>query len=264
MKVGFLQFKPVFGDKVVNLKKVRSLLDSISADIVVLPELFNTGYLFTEKKELAELAEEIPGETTQFLMGISREKDIHIVAGIPERAKNKFFNSTLLIYPSGRYKIYRKIHLFCEEKFFFNIGDIPFKVYRIGRVKIGMLICFDWIFPEAARSLALSGAQIICHPSNLVLPYCQSAMVTRAIENRIFIITVNRIGREKRGGKELKFTGMSQIVAPSGKVLYRAGKSEEIVKIVEIRPEDADNKKITDYNDVIKDRRPNFYRKIVQ
>jgi len=76
-----------------------------------------------------------------------------------------------------------------------------------------MMICFDWFFPESARTLALKGAQLILHPSNLVMPYCQDAMITRSIENRVFSITSNRIGRE--GG--YNFTGKSQIVSFDGK-----------------------------------------------
>jgi predicted amidohydrolase len=83
-------------------------------------------------------------------------------------------------------------------------------------VKVGMMICFDWIFPESARTLALKGAQIIAHPSNLVLSYCQQAMFTRAVENRVFTITANRTGTEINGDKELYFTGKSVIVDTKG------------------------------------------------
>jgi len=95
------------------------------------------------------------------------------------------------------------------------------------------MICFDWIFPEAMRTLALMGAQIVLHPANLVLPYCQDAMVTRCIENRVFEITANRIGVE-RG---LKFTGASQITAPGGIVLHRATKTKEEALAVDIDPD---------------------------
>ena len=84
------------------------------------------------------------------------------------------------------------------------------------------MICFDWFFPETARSLALLGADIIAHPANLVLPYCQKAMITRCLENRVFAVTANRIGQEKRGEDDFQFTGASQIISYDGKVLSSA------------------------------------------
>ena len=116
-----------------------------------------------------------------------------------------------------------------------------------------------WIFPESARSLALQGAEIICHPANLVLPYCQRAMVTRSIENSVFSITANRIGSENRGGSELTFTGNSQILGTKGELLVNAAETEEALQIVEINPEDARNKKITPLNSLFEDRRNNLY-----
>ena len=86
------------------------------------------------------------------------------------------------------------------------------------------MICFDWVIPEAARTLALKGAQIICHPSNLVMPYCQKAMYARAVENHVFIITPNRIGKDENSGKEVSFTGGSIILNPKGDYLAEGNK----------------------------------------
>jgi len=122
------------------------------------------------------------------------------------------------------------------------------------------MICFDWIFPEAARTLALKGADLICHPSNLVLPYCPNAMVTRAIENRVFTITANRIGNEERNGKKkLTFIGQSEIVNPTGKILYRASEDQEEFHAVEINPLEAREKQINPYNHLLNDRKPKRY-----
>jgi predicted amidohydrolase len=115
-----------------------------------------------------------------------------------------------------------------------------------------------------ARILALEGAQIICHPANLVLPYCQDAMRTRSIENRVYTVTANRIGGEKRGNVSISFTGNSQIVDPNGNVLAHAGDRSESVKIVEIRAEEADNKAITTNNDLFKDRKVSLYKPLVK
>ncbi len=264
MRVGFYQFQPIFGDKAKNLAKVCARLSKVKADLIVLPELFATGYLFRNRSELANMAESIPaGETTEVLLEISKTKTMHIVAGIAEKVDKKIYNSAILVCPDGKVHSYRKVHLFMNEKFLFTPGNKPFPVFDIGRVKIGMLVCFDWIFPEASRILALRGAQIICQPANLILPYAHSATLTRALENRVFLILCNRIGEEKRGKKELKFNGMSQIVDPYGKIIFRAAPDSEILKIVEIDPKQALNKKVTKYNDVIKDRRPELYHKLI-
>ena len=122
------------------------------------------------------------------------------------------------------------------------------------------MICFDWRFPETARSLALQGAEIIAHPSNLVLPHCPQAMITRCLENRVFAITADRVGDESRVPKEfLQFIGQSQVVDPDGKILVRASETEEEVCIVEIDLEKAREKFLNPKNDIFKDRRPDLY-----
>jgi predicted amidohydrolase len=125
-----------------------------------------------------------------------------------------------------------------------------------------MMICFDWVFPETARCLALEGAQIIAHPSNLVLEWCQRAMFARSVENRVFTVTANRIGTEDRAGRKLTFTGASQIVSPSGEYLVRAPGTEEHVAVAELDPAEADDKHVTELNDLWQDRRPELYRRL--
>ncbi|MFQ6091953.1 MAG: nitrilase-related carbon-nitrogen hydrolase, partial [bacterium] len=195
MKIGFIQSFPKFGEKERNVRGAVERMSEVEADLVVLPELFNSGYLFRSVQELEELSEEIPeGFTTQTLMEIARKRSTYVVGGLPERAGKIFYNSAVLVGPEGFIDLYRKAHLFADEPKWFEKGDTPFRVHDIGLARVGVLICFDWIFPEAARTLALRGADIICHPSNLVLPYCQKAMVTRSLENGLFSITCNRIG----------------------------------------------------------------------
>lgn len=263
MRVGYLQFCPVFGEKDLNLKKVRELIEGAEVDLLVLPELFNTGYLFASKDELVSLSEHIPeGLTTQTLLEISRGRGVYLVAGVSESEKGQFYNSAVLTYPDGSYRVYRKAHLFREEKLYFRPGNIPFEVYRAGEANVGVMVCWDWIYPESSRILSLKGAQVICHPANLVLPYCQNAMITRAIENRVFIITANRTGEERRGGRELRFTGGSQVVGPAGDVLLKAEGTEEVVGVVEIDPELASSKAMTGSNDLFRDRRVDLYGEI--
>jgi predicted amidohydrolase len=110
-----------------------------------------------------------------------------------------------------------------------------------------------------ARTLALKGADVLCHPTNLVLPFCQDAMVTRCIENRVFAVTSNRVGTESRAGTEFTFTGRSQVVAPKGEILTRAVVDGEGVFVVDIDPMLARDKAVTETNDVLGDRRPELY-----
>ncbi len=260
MKVAVLQFSPVFGQIEANLTKVKEYILKEIFDLIVLPELFTTGYLFTSQKEVKSLAEKIPeGFTTNELSRVARKKDAFIVAGLAEREDKNFYNSAILVGPEGFIGRYRKVHLFLEEKFWFTPGNLEFPVFDIGIARLGIMICFDWIFPEATRILALKGAELICHPANLVLPFCQEAMVTRSIENRIICITANRTGTERRGSrKELKFTGGSQIVNAEGRILLRLSR-EETMGTVNVDPADSRNKHITDYNDLFTDRRPELY-----
>jgi predicted amidohydrolase len=121
------------------------------------------------------------------------------------------------------------------------------------------MICFDWRFPEVARVLALGGADVIAHPSNLVHPYCQDAMITRAIENRVFIATANRFGEERVGDVTVRFTGRSQIVSPRGERLVTMGSDEEGVRVATVEPEEARDKRVTARNDLFADRRVDLW-----
>lgn len=260
MKVGFVQFEVKFGEKERNIATAIRLMEEKSADLWVLPELFNSGYSFISKNEVSELSEEIPlGLTSRKLLEFARENNCAIVAGIAEKDGNKFYNSAALFTRYGLTGVYRKIHLFDREKFWFDPGNLPFSVWDFDGTKLGMMICFDWIFPEAARTLALKGAEIICHPSNLVLPFCQKAMITRCLENNVFAITANRIGTEKRGDSNLTFTGGSQITGTRGEVLFQAGTDVEMSYVVEFDPMQAQNKAITNNNHTLNDRRPDMY-----
>ena len=265
MKAGFIQFSPQLGKVDANIDKALAMFEKADAELIVLPELFNTGYLFVSRDEALEMAEEIPtGKTTKALSSIARKKKVHIVAGIAESAGENLYNSAVLISPKGYIATYRKIHLFNEEKLWFQQGNESFAVYDIGQCKIGIMICFDWFFPESARILSLKGADIICHPSNLVLPYCQDAMVTRCLENNVYAITANRTGREERSGKNLYYTGKSQITSPDARILHRADGQKDEIGIVEINVQMARNKKINNHNDVFADRRVEHYRDLVK
>ena len=261
MKAGFYQFNPAFGKKEENLKKVLSAITDADADLLVLPEFFATGYQFVSQEEVSGLSESIPnGDTTERLSELSRQKGIYLVAGLPERDGDRFFNSAILTGPDGFIGVYRKTHLFFEEKLYFSPGDTGFKVWDTKVGRIGIMICFDWFFPEAMRALALMGADIITHPSNLVLPYCPAAMPIRCLENRVFAVTANRVGEENRkAGQSLRFIGQSQITSPEGKIVIRAPENDEAILIAEINPEISRNKNLNPLNNIFDDRRPDMY-----
>jgi len=260
MKIGFVQFEPLFGDVDGNLERVEGLIEESDADILVLPELFNTGYVFRSREEAVSLAEHVPeGKTTRVLCDLAEENGVFIAGGLAERDGDRIFNSAVLVSPDGHVGRYRKTHLFFEEKLWFDPGDEGFSVHDIGICRVGIMICFDWFFPESMRILALKGADLICHPANLVMPFCQESMKTRCLENHVFAVTANRIGTETRGDRSLRFTGMSQITGPDGTILFRAGDDSEEVQTVEIDPAEARDKNVNDYNNLFADRRPDFY-----
>lgn len=142
-----------------------------------------------------------------------------------------------------------------NEKNIFDAGDIDLEVIDYMGIKLGMLVCFDWMFPEAWRKLALQGAELILHPSNLVLPYAQSVIPSYALVNRLYIATANRVGKEK----ELTFTGQSVIAGTKGEILAKATEESEEILMVDIDPKLARDKMITPVNDAFKDRRTDKY-----
>jgi len=260
MRVGFLQFAPKFGAVTRNLNHIAQRLEGVEADIVVLPELGNSGYLFVNREEVASLAETIPGPTTDLLCEVAEKNDVHLVLGMPERDGKHYYNSAVLVGPHGLIGSYRKVHLFYEEKLYFQPGNKGFPVFEVNGVKVGLLVCFDHLFPEAARTLALQGVQLISHPSNLVLPTkAQLSTRVRAMENRLFWVLCNRFGTEDRGDKRLTYTGESQIVDPDGQVLVSGSKADEALRVVEIDPTQALDKHVTRLNDLFEDRRPQVY-----
>ena len=259
MRVAIFQFSPAFGKTTANVARIEHAVRSADADLWVLPELATTGYLFADRAECTALSEPVTGPSLRALADVCRERRTRLVVGFAERDGEMLFNSSAYIGPDGVVAAYRKVHLFDRERVTFDPGPDPFRVDPLGPHRLGMMICFDWVFPEAARSLALLGADIVAHPANLVLPFCQDAMVTRALENGVFCLTANRIGVERRAGAELAFTGRSQIVDPRGRVLARAPAGEDATLVADIDLDLARDKSLTPRNDRLGDRRPECY-----
>ncbi len=260
MRVAAVQFRPEFGRVESNLDRMLAAMAKERADLFVLPELALSGYVFGSRDEVVALSQSADGRELERVAEAAAAMQAVVVVGFAERAGERVFNSALLVGPGGERAIYRKIHLFDREKEFFAPGDRPPEVTEVRGARLGLMICFDWIFPEAARTLALMGADVLCHPANLVLPYCQDAMVTRCIENRVFAVTANRTGTEARAGSSLTFTGLSEVVSPRGAVLARASSDREEVVVAEIDPAAARDKLVTPGNDLFRDRRPDLYR----
>lgn len=252
-----LQFSPVPGDIEANIKKIDGLLESNPhSDIMVLPELASSGYNFKSREEAINSSEPInESHYVDFLIQKAKALNTWFVSGINEREDDKLYNSAVLVSPNGVEGTYRKIHLFNREKLFFEPGNTGLPIFETPFGLVGILICFDWMFPELWRALALKGAQIICHPSNLVLPFCQTAIPGYALTNRIFIATANRVGTER----DLTFTGQSVLVNPNGEYLLRGDHQNEEILSADIEPELAEDKQMTPLNDAFEDRRTDFY-----
>jgi predicted amidohydrolase len=258
MRIAVVQTHPQFGSVEANVGTALELMESTEADLYVLPELFNTGYNFISVDEVEKLAEAVEGVTYKAVADFTRRKSCYVVYGFAEKS-DRIYNSSSLVGPAGHIGLFRKVHLFFREMLFFAPGNLGFPVFDLPLGRVGMMICLDWIYPESARALALHGAQLIAHPSNLVMPHCPDAMVTRCLENRVFAATANRIGREHRGNIDLSFIGTSEIVSPRGEILKRLPGSEEGIAVVDVELADASSKRLNEFNDLFAGRRPDQY-----
>ena len=258
MKVGFMQLAPVLGSVDRTIRKIDDLLEDVrGVDILVLPELCNSGYNFESRNQAWETSESTNKSVfISYVESVCRRHQLHVVTGFNEREGSSLYNSAVLVGPDGYLGKYRKLHLYLNERDHFTPGDVGLPVFDIGSCRIGMLICFDWLFPEIWRVLALKDIDLICHPSNLVNPgRAHKAVVAHALCNRIHIVTANRTGSEG----DLTFGGCSTVIVPSGEVLVQASPSKEEVKSVSINTSLSRDKMITSRNHVLTDRRPEEY-----
>ena len=262
MKAGFLQYSPVFCDPEKNLLKLSEMLDTApDCDLLVLPELCNSGYNFVSREQAMAFSEEVHhSQFVDFLQRYCRKNNMWVASGINERLENALFNSAILVGPHGLAGKYQKIHLFLNEKDIFSPGNVGLPVFDTPKGRIGLLVCFDWIFPEVWKILALKGADLICHCSNLVLPgFAQQSVPVHALLNHVYVITANRIGNEKN----LTFTGMSTIADTKGNIVYQASAEEEDIAVYDLDIALARNKQLTPRNNLFADRRPELYREIL-
>lgn len=258
MRAGFVQFAPTLGDVAANVTAVRTLLESApQADVLVLPELSNSGYNFVSKEQARAVSEPLgDGPFQEMILEMASRRGMHIVVGICERDQDSLYNTAILCGPDGLVGYYRKIHLFFNEKDFFKPGDSGLAMFTLGDWQVGLLVCFDWAFPEIWRSLGLKGADLICHPSCLVYPpRALRAAAVHAQCNGMYVITCNRYGKEGT----MTFRGQSSVFGPDGEVIVSADNNSDCMRVAELSLDEARNKMLTSRNHVLKDRRPEYY-----
>lgn len=269
MLVACVQMEPIIGDKRTNVSRSVGFIEAAAergAELVVLPELANTGYVFRDKHEATDLAEPVPGgETTMVWSEIAAQRKLFIVAGIAERDGGALYNSAVIIGPDGYLGRFRKVHLWGDEKRFFDPGDLGFPVFQAPFGRMGVAICYDGWFPETYRSAAIQGVDILCVPTNWVpmpgQPADRQAMANTLVmagahSNNIFIACADRIGVER--GQP--FEGQSLIVDRRGwPIAGPASRDREEILIAEIDLRPDSRRGVGSDNDVLQDRRPDVY-----
>jgi predicted amidohydrolase len=263
MKVSVFQFSPIFGDKAANIAKMSNFVENSSSDLLIFPELSTTGYFFLNFDETKSFSETVDGATAHHFKKLSKELNKIIIYGFPEIDElGKVYNSAITIFPNGHCFIYRKTHLFYKEFLAFHPGNTGFNCFYSEAldVNIGVMICYDWRFPEAARTLALNGADIIACPSNLITDVWHISMPSRALENKVYLAVANRTGEEIRDDEKVTFKGQSAIWGYNGELLVKTDFNSETELIAEIYPEKTRKKSFNEFNDIFLDRKPEYYK----
>lgn len=267
MKIAGVQMDVSLGQTESNLER---MLESIritraeGAELTVFPECALTGYCFENYEEALPFTQPIPGPATEAIQSACEELGGFVVFGMLERSEEKIYNAAVLVGAEGVIGSYRKIHLpYLGVDQFTTFGDRPFEVQEAGNVRIGMNICYDSAFPESSRILTIKGADLIVLPTNWppgAECVAANALNTRAMENGVYYIAVNRVGTE-RG---FSFIGLSRICDPSGNTLATSTGTDEEILYAEIHPEKARRKHIVRVPglheiDRMADRRPEMY-----
>ena len=270
VRVACIQMEPKIGavddNVVVSIERIKEAAEA-GAQLIVLPELCNTGYVFNDRDEAMELAEPVPsGRTCEAWSAISARLGVHVVAGINERDGDDLFNSAVVVGPSGYLATYRKTHLWDKEKLIFKPGNLGFPIVDTAVGKIGTFICYDTWFSESYRLCAVQGADIICLPTNWVpIPGqdpSREAManilcMASAHTNGVFVAAADRVG-EERGQP---FIGQSLIVNHTGWPIGGPASYEmEEIIFADCNLDDARRHRVwNDHNRVLHDRRTDIY-----
>ena len=228
MQFGFLQFD-VNHDVEKNINKIKTMLQQITADIIILPELCSCGYLFDDEKSLSNFAEQVPtGLFCLEMMKLSKCHNCALIFGIAEKDNNKIYNTADIMENGNYIGKYRKIHLSNYEKKLFIKGDCN-RVFNVKGIKIGVQICFDIWFPEISREQVLKGAEILCILANFGGETSYDISRIRAIENLTPVILCNRIGFEKSTQMDATFLGKSTVIKHNGDRVVIGKKNIETV-----------------------------------
>ncbi len=282
VKIGLVQMSCT-ADKDENLRKAMEKVREVAAkgaQIICLQELFTSLYFCdVEDYDNFKLAESIPGTSTEALSKLAAETETVIIASLFEkRTQGIYHNTTAVLDADGKYLgKYRKMHIPDDpayyEKFYFTPGDLGYKTFKTRFASIGVLICWDQWYPEAARITSLMGAEILFYPTAIGWASQQDEVTnteqynawqtiqrSHAIANAVHVVSVNRVGLEQNGA--MKFWGGSFIANPFGSILYQAGHDNEEVVVFEI-----DTAKTDSYRThwpFLRDRRIDSYQPITK
>ena len=270
-RIACVQMDVVQGNVGQNLDTAQRMIEQAcqnGANLLVLPEMYNTGCVFDRRSDVFALAEAVPnGRSSRMLENIARKHGIYIVASLVEKEENDLFNTAILVGPDGFVGKYRKLHPCEDEVYWVEPGNLGLPVFhtRIGR--IGVIICLDAYYPETFRILAFQGADIVCVPSNwsdgkeiraLPDPYWTMAPVlcmANALSNHIIVAGTNRVGQT---GK-MKFPGQSIIVGPWGNPIAGPGLMKEGVIYADVDLCDSRRKYFHPTNSRLANRRIDVY-----
>lgn len=278
-KLACVQMDVKIGDVETNRRKIITRIKYAAETaraklLVVFPECALTGYCFDSLEEASQFAEPIDGRSSESFAEVCSQTGTHVIVGFIEKDGSNFYNAAMLIGPDGLIGGYRKVHLpFLGVDRFLKPGDRPFNVFDLPMGRVGVNICYDASFPEAARTLKLLGAQLIVLPTNWPQDAWRTAEFTinaRAHENHINFAAVNRVGVE-RGWR---FIGRSKVAdfngdtiaeaSPEGEQVLWDWRDGEQILFVDVDLDKADENRIVNVAgsyeiDRLADRRPEFY-----
>lgn len=267
LKLGMIQMTSAVRDRDGNVTKALGLIDDAveqGAELVVLPEFFNTEY-FAQYWDYSyvDYAEPESGPTITAMRRKAAEHRIHLVATIYEmEGPGLYYDTMFLIDPEGRvmgkYRKAQPAGVRSVEKLFYRAGN-EFPVWQVNGFAVGAVICYDHVFPETVRSVAVNGAEVIVGPfATNGIPTWDQLMITRAFENGVYMAPCNKVGTEDTW----TFSGKSMVVDPAGEVLHQASATDEEVFVVELEKRRVVETRIA--YPFLRDRRPHAYRPLVE
>jgi len=261
VKVGIIQMSCSAEKSANNQKAIEKIRAAAKqgAQVICLQELFSSLYFCdVESYDNFKLAEAIPGETSNTLAALAKDLGVVIIASLFEkRAEGLYHNTTAVLDADGTYLgKYRKMHIPDDpsfyEKFYFTPGDLGYKVFKTKFATIGVLICWDQWYPEAARITSLMGAEMLFYPTAIGWATSQDEATnteqynawqtiqrSHAVANGVPVISVNRVGLEQNGA--MKFWGGSFVSNPFGTLLYKASHDNEEIAVIDIDTEKSDS-----------------------